>query len=219
MSEQDSVLFKSDKIGAEDESRLPNFSNVPVIRNFESLLSDEDFASAGFKVAPHPTKNTFYLYPSSQLLAGSDRTEHIFNTVTPGRYVVSHSLLCTAPLLAKDAAQVDFAPILERIEELRALSTDEHAPFNERSAEEAVAWVRLATPQRLPNVFLLNNGNTRLVWRDGQKQLGIQFLGDGTAQFVYLGQDDQTERVYGSTKVSEQLTISRSTRKTRPRNI
>jgi hypothetical protein len=203
MSDREFFNFSSATTRREKEGH--DFSKMPVIRRFESLLTDEDLASVGFRVAAHPTRNTFYIYRAAETLATEDDNPVVLNAITPRRHVVHHGGLWIDPFAGDTQTQIDFAPIAERIEELRAIAVEDEIPFNDNSAQEALEWLRLASPPILPSVFLVNNGNTRLFWRHQNEQLGIQFLGDGTAQFVFLGDDDQTERIFGSIRVSELL--------------
>lgn len=196
MSGHEAALFKLDDRA---EETLGRFSKMPVIRKFESLLTDEDFVNAGFKVERHPSKSTFYIYASHR--ATNEDQDQIHSNVLVTRPQVAHNVLWIDP--TSNAQEIEVDPISERLNDLRELAADEGLPFNESSAEQAMAWIRAAAFPNRPNVFLVNNGNTRLFWRDGDRQFGIQFLGDNTAQFVFLGEDDQTERIYGSIKVSE----------------
>lgn len=72
----------------------------------------------------------------------------------------------------------------ERIAELRGIADDEAMPFSEESAREADAFARELNATRRPGAFLLANGNVRLLWDNGQEQIGLQFMGDGTVQYV-----------------------------------
>lgn len=203
MSEQEAVFFNFDDADASAKTDTRNFAHIPVIRTFESLLTDEDFQSAGLKVAAHPAKNTFYIYPASEVLDADDDSRVRYNRITPASYVFHHIDLWVDPSAGNERTQIDLAPIAQRIEELRESAAADDLPFREKSAREAVEWLRLVSPPNLPNMFLVNNGNIRAFWRNGEEQLGVQFLGDGAAQFVFLGEDDQTERIFGSVKVTE----------------
>jgi hypothetical protein len=203
MNSQRVALFNYDDVGSSHKRDKRVFSKAPVIRRFESLLTDQDFECAGLKIAPHPTSDTFYIYPASELFATNYENLVVTNAIAPGRFGPYHDSLWLDPLSRREPAKDDLPSILERINELRDISAEENLPFEERSAEEALEWLRMMRPRELPSVFLVNNGNTRLFWRDGDRQLGLQFLGNGSAQFVYLGDDDQSERVFGSMKVTE----------------
>lgn len=209
VTEPASVLFNFDEgfgaVYADHASgkHRAKFSSVPVIRSFESLLTDDEFASAGLTVAKHPSKTTFYVYgPSSDFLVPDDLRETKSNTLMQGRYFVSPVNLLDLKTKSP-SPHVDLRKIRDRIDELRALAKEEQLSFNSKSAAAALGWLERLCLRTLPHVFLLNSGNVRLLWRERGSQLGIQFREDGTAQFVFLGEDDQSEQIYGAVKTND----------------
>jgi len=201
MSEQESLLFKAEDLC------ISNFSKMPVIRTFKSILTDEEFAFAGLTVEHSPGKNTSFIYPAAKFIRDDSENEVLSNALVSRRSV--QKTLYVDPLCVTLTTAPDLSLLKERIDQLRELATDDDVSFDEASASEAIGWLRTAKPPILPSVFLVNNGNIRLLWRSEERQLGIQFLGNGAGQFVFLGQDDQADRVFGTRKVSELLKLLR----------
>jgi hypothetical protein len=199
MSDVESPPTKSPLTGA------TSFSKIPVIRKLETLLSDEEFESAGFKIARHPLKDVCFVLPGSDFIQ-ADEDDISSNRLT-ARYALLHRFDFPATKetsTSRDLGQ-DFKPVIARLSELRELATEEGTSFSKISAEHAIKWLRTASPPVLPSVFVLNNGNVRYLWKRNDTQLGIQFLEDETVQFVFLGADDQTERIFGSLRATELL--------------
>ncbi|CAN0119650.1 unnamed protein product [Phaeothamnion confervicola] len=48
-----------------------------------------------------------------------------------------------------------------------------------------------------PAIFLLDNGNFRALWRDenNKQQVGLQFLGNETVQYVIFVREGQTDKL------------------------
>jgi hypothetical protein len=182
----------------ESQDRI-SFSKVPIIRKFESMLTDDDFESAGLKVAHNARKNSFFIFPATEWLFHGNDDGALTNSMTTHFVSVRN----VESFTGVTECSLDLDPLIERINELREIASDDEIPFRENSAEQAIDWIRELAPTVKPSIFLVNNGNIRLVWHRGKEQLGIQFLGDGNAQFVYLGLDDQHERVFGSIRAAE----------------
>jgi hypothetical protein len=72
-----------------------------------------------------------------------------------------------------------------RIAALKAAARDEGGPYNEASERDFASFVGAHSALRRPNLYLLDNGNLRAVWKNAAGQhLGLQFLGGGQVQFV-----------------------------------
>lgn len=67
----------------------------------------------------------------------------------------------------------------QRIAELREVAAEEATPFSESSAEAARRFCAHYGRSIRPSVFLVGNGNIRLVWEnDDGEQVGLQFRAD-----------------------------------------
>jgi hypothetical protein len=198
MSEDSSLVFKT------AAGVSAKFSKIPAIRKFESLVSDEEFETAGFKIARHPLSETCLIVPASQFVFADEenRSNKLFGN--KNTFLQTFSSVAAEERTTPLAVQ-NFDPVVERISELRSIALEDELPFSEDSATEALEWLQAAAPPATPSVFLLTNGNLRFLWRRGETQLGIQFLGAGTTQFVFLGKDEQAERIFGSLPVNELL--------------
>ena len=88
-----------------------------------------------------------------------------------------------------------------RILRLRQLTEEEDYCLNPSSEKDFWAFFELNPFVRQGNLVLLENGNLRAVWKDGRgTQIGLQFLGGGTVQFVIFKVRTQgrlVSRVYG----------------------
>jgi hypothetical protein len=78
--------------------------------------------------------------------------------------------------------------IQARIADLRADAAEDDSPFDENSAAHLAAFCHSLAPVVRPAIFLLQPGTLRAVWQDAAKerQIGLQFLADGTIQYVLL---------------------------------
>ncbi len=71
-----------------------------------------------------------------------------------------------------------------RIEYLRNEAAHDGYPLNKDSEADFWQFVRFASGIRKGGLVLMDNGNLRAVWMDNQgSRIGLQFLGDGMAQY------------------------------------
>ena len=88
-----------------------------------------------------------------------------------------------------------------RIEELRQLTEAEDYCLNPSSERDFWSFFELNPFVRQGNLVLLENGNLRAIWKDGRgTQIGLQFLGERTIQFVIFKvrtKGRQVSRAYG----------------------
>jgi hypothetical protein len=74
-----------------------------------------------------------------------------------------------------------------RIDELETLAVDESVDFSKASAVDANRFLKTCANMRKPSIFLLGNGNLRVLWTKNQtEQVGLQFRGNGIIQFVFF---------------------------------
>jgi hypothetical protein len=93
----------------------------------------------------------------------------------------------------EDAASPSwFDDFLSRITDLREIAKDEEGLFNEESAKEGERFASKLTTHRRPSVFLVANGNLRLLWAsDAGEQIGLQFIGNSEVQYVLMARRDE----------------------------
>lgn len=83
-----------------------------------------------------------------------------------------------------------------RIEQLRGYAEEDGIFVNNASVRDFWSFVRLGDPDRRAGVMLLDNGNLRAVWKDDDaSHVGIQFFGDGRAEYVIFNRRPATTEV------------------------
>ena len=94
----------------------------------------------------------------------------------------------------------------KRIAKIREISVEEDVTLVELSLQCAEQFFSGNIHLKLPSVFLVGNGNIRLVWDKGEERIGLQFLGDGRVQYVLLQQEDgQISPIMGTRQASKIL--------------
>lgn len=91
---------------------------------------------------------------------------------------------------------------LSRIEFLREEATAEGIIFNKDSERDFRMFIELAPSVRRGSLFLMDNGDLRVVWDDGRDNLvGLQFLGNSLVRYVVFNrrvEDASVSRVAGT---------------------
>ena len=92
--------------------------------------------------------------------------------------------------------------VATRLAVLRGDAAADAEPYSETSERDLLAFLGAESRIRQPNIYLLDNGNLRAVWKnDAGDHVGLQFLGGDEVQFVIfkhrMGQ--QPARVAGRT--------------------
>jgi hypothetical protein len=90
----------------------------------------------------------------------------------------------SAPVGAATKAESLSSELSSRIRLLRIEAYSENIPFSESSLSDFAAFFRENSPRKRPAVFLTDSGNIRALWRTGEEQIGLQFLGNREIQFV-----------------------------------
>jgi hypothetical protein len=81
------------------------------------------------------------------------------------------------------------AEISKRLRFLKIEAEIERIPFSEASLADFRGFIRETGPRVRPALFLNDNGNLRALWKnDRREQIGLQFLGEGSIQFVIFKQ-------------------------------
>lgn len=92
--------------------------------------------------------------------------------------------------------QQKFDSYRPRIEYLRNEAMDDGYALKTESEKDFQQFVRSASNLRRGNLVLMDNGNLRALWKDGQTaHLGLQFLGSGMVQYVIFRQRKATEPI------------------------
>jgi hypothetical protein len=81
--------------------------------------------------------------------------------------------------------------IRERIAELTADAREAGEPVSDASVDDLMAFLTETPFTRRPGVFLLDNGNFRVVWRNAaNEQAAFQFRGGGVVHCVFFHKRD-----------------------------
>lgn len=82
--------------------------------------------------------------------------------------------------------------LVERINELRDIASEEDLPILEDSVAGALSFSKKINSSTYPSVFLIGNGNIRFLWNKGDDQIGIQFLDRNNCQYILFSKDDHS---------------------------
>ena len=75
--------------------------------------------------------------------------------------------------------------IRRRLSDLKQIAISEGLPLSRDSETDLAIFIRDAARKPRPNLFLLENGNFRAVWKGkGGEQIALQFRGNSEVQFV-----------------------------------
>ena len=76
-----------------------------------------------------------------------------------------------------------------RLRELRIDADTNGEPFSDVSQDNLRAFLDSLPFSKRPAIFLLDNGNLRVLWKnEAKEQVGLQFLGNGEVQYVIFSQ-------------------------------
>ncbi len=152
----------------------------------QNLLSDYSYADDNNQInAPHEYVRRWNVPKSYKTLLSPADLEWCGLAVYDDTEAQSWLVRTDADRLAEEpASTVWLERLIERVRELKELSADEDLAFSQSSADEAIGFAKGIRAYRLPSAFLLGNGNVRLLWTSGKAQIGLQFLGGGTIQYV-----------------------------------
>jgi hypothetical protein len=75
--------------------------------------------------------------------------------------------------------------VQQRLGDLKIEAMREQLRVSDKSEQDLLRFLRNHPDIRRPYLYLLDNGNFRVVWKNtGGEQIGLQFRGDGEIQFV-----------------------------------
>src|SRR5438270_701113 len=84
----------------------------------------------------------------------------------------------------RDGADAGRSELEPRIAFLRREAHDEDMPYSETSERDLRQFMAARPSLRKPNLYLVDNGNLRAVWKGASgEHLAMQFLGGGQIQF------------------------------------
>ena len=81
--------------------------------------------------------------------------------------------------------------LVDRINELRNIASEEDLLFLEESVAGAMSFSKKIYSSTYPSIFLIGNGNIRFLWKMGDEQIGIQFLDKNKCQYILFSKDNQ----------------------------
>jgi hypothetical protein len=88
-----------------------------------------------------------------------------------------------------ERARADLEAYRNRIAALRADAVEDGFSMRPESERDFLAFVRSEPFLRKAGLILMDNGNLRAVWKDGEgSHAALQFLGHGTVQYVIFRQ-------------------------------
>lgn len=146
-----------------------------VARRFSTLLTDDELRACGLEVVKPDLHLQNY---NIQILSSAD-----MNQAALSGWLVRQPTNNNENVFTKPPAWFD--QVAERVNELRRYGESEGLQFSEQSAEHVEHFTTRLTRAMRPSVFLIGNGNLRLLWvNDKNEQIGLQFLPDGKIQFV-----------------------------------
>jgi len=82
--------------------------------------------------------------------------------------------------------------LIERINELRDIASEEDLPFFEDSVVGAMSFSKKIHSSKYPSIFLIGNGNIRFLWTKDDEQIGIQFLDRNKCQYILFSKDENS---------------------------
>jgi hypothetical protein len=92
-------------------------------------------------------------------------------------------------------------PAQHRVEELIECAQDERITINQASLSDIRRFVGNQIFSLEPRIFLLDNGNFRVIWRhSGELEVGFEFLGSGRIRSTIIKFDAVSGRVTATTE-------------------
>lgn len=89
-----------------------------------------------------------------------------------------------------DPASSARAAYQRRIAQLRAFAEEDGIELSARSEGDFFDFACTAPQTKAASLVLLDNGNLRAVWRSGQQEVGVQFYGGGSVQYLLSREGD-----------------------------
>ena len=89
-----------------------------------------------------------------------------------------------------DPASGTRAAYQRRIAQLRSFAEDDGIGFSAPSEDDFFDFACTEPQTKAASLVLLDNGNLRAVWRSGQQEVGVQFYGGGSVQYLISREGD-----------------------------
>ena len=89
-----------------------------------------------------------------------------------------------------DAASSTRAAYQRRIAQLRSFAEEDGIDISAPSKDDFFDFACTEPQTRAASLVLLDNGNLRAVWRSGQQEVGVQFYGGGSVQYLISREGD-----------------------------
>ena len=80
--------------------------------------------------------------------------------------------------------------IASRIATIREAAAEDKITLRQSSLDAAIEFLDNENVHLRPSVFLLDNGNIRLFWRNSNCQIGLQFLDEDKIQYVIIDNNE-----------------------------
>jgi hypothetical protein len=111
------------------------------------------------------------------------RTSPALANVTTATTVIEEPSSQAAPKRSHFARMA--LDLAKRVQSLKIEAELDGVPFSLASYADFLSFLTETQPRSRPSLFLNDNGNLRVLWRnDAREQIGLQFLGGGNIQFV-----------------------------------
>ena len=97
-----------------------------------------------------------------------------------------------------DPALIDRAAYASRLDRLRSFSEEDGIEFSAVSEHDFLDFACSEPQTKLASFVLLDNGNLRAVWRSGEQEVGVQFYGGGSVQYLISRESDDGKIAYSA---------------------
>ncbi|MCP4143547.1 MAG: hypothetical protein GY755_25220 [Chloroflexi bacterium] len=124
-------------------------------------------------------------------------TENILRTLTDLGVESVRDKLAISLLVEMEMQTANISNnIQNRIKILAEIAEEDDITINSDSETDLWRFLKRLSFIKQPKLFLLENGNFRIVWKGGlDEQIGLQFLGKGQIQFVMFSKPTHSNQV------------------------
>ena len=89
-----------------------------------------------------------------------------------------------------DPASMNAAAYASRLDRLRSFAEEDEIAFSGASERDFLDFACTEPQTKSASLVLLDNGNLRAVWRSGEQEVGVQFYGGGSVQYLISRESD-----------------------------
>ena len=137
-----------------------------------------------------------------RMMQANSRIRDAIRSNSPGTLASASSQPTTSEIRLAYLVQFAKAKAHARISELQECAADEEIPLNPSSLDDLQEWVDSTPLVEDPNIFLLDNGNFRIIKTGASgSQFGIEFLGSRKIRYTIVERDP----VSGKTSARSEL--------------